>query len=244
MEKILKIMRSILTSLLFIVMIFGVTVQLLFTAVKTNNVNTKDLINKETIIEKTVNDQIVDEELKTILNDYFDDYIDYILYKRSYPSIQNIDFSKIPEERQTHAKKTINDFKGKIDLNYKTVITIRKINNTITNGSIYLIVNISIILLFIIGCLLKTNFKKGMKLFIKAVFISGALIFITTFITELNLTNIVEKPLYYYVKSILEEGLLHKLYILSIIYILTSLVSYALIALYDKFLKFKLPVDK
>ena len=128
MKTTIKIMRSVSTSLLFLLITILIMLQFIFTVVRINTRNISDLIDRETLLENILDEKIEDEQIKNLALDYTEDYLNYVFYKRSYPSIQNVDFSSLEESQITPAREYINTLKDKIDLEYETIVKMRNIN--------------------------------------------------------------------------------------------------------------------
>ena len=99
MKKTIKILRSTIASLLFLILIVTVIVQFTFTSIHKDHIRIPDRISREKILNEILKDNTLKDETKKIAIEYIDNYINYIFYKRSYPSIQTIDFENLPEEQ-------------------------------------------------------------------------------------------------------------------------------------------------
>lgn len=239
MKTTIKIMRSISTSLLFLLITILIMLQFIFTVVRINTRNISDLIDRETLLENILDEKIEDEQIKNLALDYTEDYLNYVFYKRSYPSIQNVDFSSLEESQITPAREYINTLKDKIDLEYETIVKIRNINFFLSNGAIYLIINIGIFFLFIALTLTRGNFKNSFKLFSISLIAAGIITVLAFIIFKINLTHIFGFSLYNMIEEILNESITKSTYTLAFSYILVGLIIFFSIYFYEYFPKKK-----
>ena len=226
MKTTIKIMRSISTSLLFLLITILIMLQFIFTVVRINTRNISDLIDRETLLENILDEKIEDEQIKNLALDYTEDYLNYVFYKRSYPSIQNVDFSSLEESQITPAREYINTLKDKIDLEYETIVKIRNINFFLSNGAIYLIINIGIFFLFIALTLTRGNFKNSFKLFSISLIAAGIITVLAFIIFKINLTHIFGFSLYNMIEEILNESITKSTYTLAFSYILVGFIIF------------------
>lgn len=239
MKTTIKIMRSVSTSLLFLLITILIMLQFIFTVVRINTRNISDLIDRETLLENILDERIEDEQIKKLALDYTEDYLNYVFYKRSYPSIQNVDFSSLEESQITPAREYINTLKDKIDLEYETIVKMRNINFFLSNGAIYLIINTSIFFLFIALTLTRGNLKNSFKLFSISLIAAGIIIVLAFIIFKINLTHIFGFSLYNMIEEILNESFTKSTYTLTFTYILVGLIIFFSIYFYEYFPKKK-----
>lgn len=239
MKTTIKIMRSVSTSLLFLLITILIMLQFIFTVVRINTRNISDLIDRETLLENILDEKIEDEQIKNLALDYTEDYLNYVFYKRSYPSIQNVDFSSLEESQITPAREYINTLKDKIDLEYETIVKIRNINFFLSNGAIYLIINVGIFFLFIALTLTRGNFKNSFKLFSISLIAAGIITVLAFIIFKINLTHIFGFSLYNMIEEILNESFTKSTYTLTFTYILVGLIIFFSIYFYEYFPKKK-----
>ncbi len=239
MKTTIKIMRSVSTSLLFLLITILIMLQFIFTVVRINTRNISDLIDRETLLENILDEKIEDEQIKNLALDYTEDYLNYVFYKRSYPSIQNVDFSPLEESQITPAREYINTLKDKIDLEYETIVKMRNINFFLSNGAIYLIINVGIFFLFIALTLTRGNFKNSFKLFSISLIAAGIITVLAVVIFKINLTHIFGFSLYNMIEEILNESFTKSTYTLTFTYILVGLIIFFSIYFYEYFPKKK-----
>lgn len=239
MKTTIKIMRSVSTSLLFLLITILIMLQFIFTVVRINTRNISDLIDRETLLENILDEKIEDEQIKNLALDYTEDYLNYVFYKRSYPSIQNVDFSSLEESQITPAREYINTLKDKIDLEYETIVKIRNINFFLSNGAIYLIINVGIFFLFIALTLTRGNFKNSFKLFSISLIAAGIITVLAFIIFKINLTHIFGFSLYNMIEEILNESFTKSTYTLTFTYILVGLIIFFSTYFYEYFPKKK-----
>lgn len=239
MKTTIKIMRSVSTSLLFLLITILIMLQFIFTVVRINTRNISDLIDRETLLENILDEKIEDEQIKNLALDYTEDYLNYVFYKRSYPSIQNVDFSSLEESQITPAREYINTLKDKIDLEYETIVKMRNINFFLSNGAIYLIINIGIFFLFIALTLTRGNLKNSFKLFSISLITAGIITVLAFIIFKINLTHIFGFSLYNMIEEILNESFTKSTYTLTFTYILVGLIIFFSIYFYEYFPKKK-----
>ena len=239
MKTTIKIMRSVSTSLLFLLITILIMLQFIFTVVRINTRNISDLIDRETLLENILDEKIEDEQIKNLALDYTEDYLNYVFYKRSYPSIQNVDFSSLEESQITPAREYINTLKDKIDLEYETIVKMRNINFFLSNGAIYLIINTGIFFLIIALTLTRGNLKNSFKLFSISLIVAGIITVLAFIIFKINLTHIFGFSLYNMIEEILNESFTKSTYTLTFTYILVGLIIFFSIYFYEYFPKKK-----
>lgn len=177
MKTLFKYMRSIITSFLYLILIVLIMLQFVFTFIRNGDIKISDLIDRESILSSIPSDILnTNIEFRDLTLEYIDDYINYVFYKRSYPTIiiEKIDFTSENEKRT--ANEFLDNLKEKLDLDYEMVVRIREINNFISNGSIYLLLNIAIFALIIIliianSSVLKSILSLGVIFLLSSVFL-------------------------------------------------------------------------
>lgn len=166
MKTLFKILRSIFTSLLFIMLYIELVLQLAFTIVHQSGKELSSLIESEAIydlVAKNMNSYNI-PQFKTVSTKYIDDYMEYVFHKRSYPNIETKNFESFPEEIRRSLFNDFNELREKLDFDYQTILRIRKFNNFLSNGSIYLILNIIVFTSILIISVFLSSFLKGLKL--------------------------------------------------------------------------------
>lgn len=238
MKTLFKISRSIITSLLILLLIGMTFVHIGFTGLKLNARDIENLIDREKLLDTNLEDIPKEISIRSVILNYIDDYIKYVFHKKSYPSIQTVDFKDLTEEERALTEKLILQINDNIDLEYERVVQIRNFNNFISNGSIYLIINVTIFLLFVILAIVNLSFKKGF-LYSSLSLSIGGLIALLFLLFRSNFLNRFTDVLKNFIESALSENLISSLFELSAIYFGVGLIVFALIITYDKFLKKK-----
>lgn len=233
MKTLTKILRSITTSLLLFAMIIAIFIQFAFTSLHLSSKNLRELIDNQTLLDIILEDKIADDRINSLACEYVDDYLDYVFYKRSFPSLQNVNYDSVKTENIDYAKKTINELKEKLDLDYETVLTLRSINNVLSNGSIFLLINIGVFLLFVIVSIIKKSFKEGLKLFSLALVITALAILLIGAIIYANLANILPLNIYNLVVGIIDGGFMTSLFNQAIVYMIIGFVAFMVLFTVD-----------
>lgn len=189
MKKLFKILRSIITSFLCIIIIILISIQLVFTTIKIQNKKIPDLIDREEVLNLVVENNLIKDNnvLHDIVIKYIDDYIDYIFYKRSYPTINLGEISKLNSLDKINLE--LDSLKSTFDLDYETVVLIRDLNNIIYNQSIYLLLNITIFAIFLIISILYRSFLNGFKIFGICLILSALIILIGSSVLYTNILS-------------------------------------------------------
>lgn len=240
MKTLFKIMRSTITSLLFFLLIVSIIVQFAFTAFNRDIKKVRNLIDADYILEEIkteFNGIPLDDKILSLAREYIDGYADYVFSKRSYPSIQTLDTKNLTDEEKTLAENILQELQNKIDLKYETVVKIRETSNFMTNGSIYLLINIGTILIFLIFAISLLDFKKAFC-FLGIAIASGG--FISMLISALLLSKIpkLQNPiLRLFASSIFGKNITSSIYRRALIYMAIGIVLFGAIFYIDKILK-------
>lgn len=240
MKTTITILRSVATSLLFIILTFLIALQLVFTCLKVGTKDIHDLIDEESLLLNLADDSIEDEETEMLSKEYLEDYLNYVFYKRSYPSLQNVDYSNIEDSKKEDAAMTIKSLKEKLDIEYETIVNMRNANSFFSNGAIYLIINIGVLTLFIILCILRANFKSGLRLSSIALSLSSTVALIAYSIFKMNTKRFFTPTVKLIIDEIIGDPFSKRAYTISITYILIGLITVLLIYLYDYYIKMRL----
>lgn len=238
MKTLFKISRSIITSLLILLLIGTTFIHIGFTALRMNARDIEHLIDREKLLETGLDEVPENDALRSVILNYIDDYIKYVFHKKSYPSIQTVDFKDLTEEEKLSAEKLILKVSDTLDIEYERVIQIRNFNNFISNGSIYLIINVAVFLLFVILSIISLSFKKGSMYGFLSVSIGG-LISLLFLLSRNGFLNKFPDVLKNFIESALSEELISSLFKLSVIYFVVGFLIFTFILVYDKFLKKK-----
>lgn len=238
MKKTLTILRSIVTSLLFLLLVFVISIQFIFATIFINNKRIPDMIDEKTILYNIIDKNTIEnEEIEKILIDYIKDYKNYVFYKRSYPSIETISLESLSEEDQSTTKDYLQTLKKSMNIEYSTITKIRNTTNLMTNGSIFLLINIATFVAYILLVISVLSFKKGSKLLGIALSLSG----IVTIITNTYLTSTIEDispvTLKLFLENIITNNLSPLGFRLSLIYLSLGLILFFALFIYDKLIK-------
>ncbi len=236
METLYKILRSTITSLLYLILTFLIILQFLFMIISTNGRLIANFID----IEQIVNDNLPKQELsneaiKNIVISYVDDYMDYVFYKKSYPSLLAVDLSSLDTLEKETAKSTLEEIQKQIDIDYSTILKIRAFSNFISNGSINLLTNIAIIFVYLILTIWFLSFYKSGKLFSISLITAGILIIILTIFMNLNKTKLFSS-LSAYLNSLFSTSLMNDILFKALIYIIIGVIMLLGFYLIKKFL--------
>lgn len=169
MHSLIKIMGSIYTSFLFIITIILIIINIFMTYIKVYDITYKS-INLNSTYEYAFNGKSYDDSFKEDMINYLKEYRDYIFMTKAYP---NIDYSKYDLDE----KKGIDTIRNKINIKYENVIIIRNIYRSLTNNSVYLLINIFLIICFFLISIRYLDFINGVYFFSLNVVI-GSLIFL------------------------------------------------------------------
>ena len=159
MSKILKIIRSIVTSFLFICLIFLLSLSLFIIFFRTNKIPLSNNIDREELVELVVPNYTLDE--KEIYIDYINDVIRYVFHERSYPTIDYERYKNF--ENSTTIYKNLESLKKEMDLDYSQILTLRKICSFVENNSVCLILGFLVIFITLIVCIEYFNFEVSVK---------------------------------------------------------------------------------
>lgn len=236
MKKALKILRSIITSFLCIILIILITIQLIFTIIKVQNKKIPDLIDREAVLNLAVDNTLIKENqiLHNIAIKYIDDYIDYVFYKRSYPTINLGDATGLDIFNNTNIE--LDSLKEKFDIDYEKVVLIRDINNLISNQSIYLLLNIGIFAVYLIISILYRSFLKGFKYFGISLILSSLIVLIISSILYTNLLNGAQISTQI-IKTVIDNIYMVSYQKISVIYLVVGFMITTISTLIPKLLK-------
>lgn len=236
MKTLFKILRSIATSLLFLLLIIVITLQFTFLVINSNTRKIKNLIDPELVLQDVAGpDLILNDNIKSVSLQFINGYIDYIFSKRSYPSIQTIDTNKLSEEDKTLAENILKELQRRIDLDYKTIVEIRNLSNFITNGSLHLLVDISVLFVFLVLTINVFSFKKSIRLLGLSLSIAGGISFLMSTIAFSKISKIANPILKSFGKSIFNTRIRSSIFRMSMIYIVIGIIITLSIYLIDKY---------
>lgn len=234
MKTLFKITRSIIASLLFLILTFAVIIQFTFTLIHKEPTKIPDKIPRHELLYKVLDNTTLEPETEKIAIEYIDDYLNYIFYKRSYPSTQTIDFDNLPEDQIANAKNIITQINKKIEIEYDSIVKIRNINNTISNGSIYLMVNIALFIIFLLFMIVTFSPAKSF-LFLGLSTILGALLSLIALVAAAsNIENWFPPSLSLLLDTILSKEFLGGIHTLTIIYVIIGLILFLSAYIYTK----------
>lgn len=231
MKTLIKIMRSIMTSLLFVLLICFIILQFIFTFVKSAGGSISDLVKPEEILN---NIDGLDENSKEITEGYIEDYINYVFHRRSYPSIQTIDLSMYNEEEQKIIIDHLNEVKSTIDIKYETVLKIRDIDSFFSNQALYLLINIGIIVLFIILVIVNGKIVNSLKLLSTSIISAGIISLILSSIFVANAKSYFDSIVLVLFNSIFDTGTTKEIMNLSLIYIAIGCLIFSIIYILNR----------
>lgn len=227
MKTLLKAMRSIFTSFLFLILVVAIFLQFILTSARKNG-DIEDFINTEQVVQSVIGKEI-DIEINEILESYVHDYLSYIFHRRSYPSIQSLDLKSFDENVQKEIQMHIEDIQEKIDLKYETITKLRDLAGYLSNGAIYLLVNILIIILFVVLAVIREDLLETVRLFSLSISIGGVVSLIFSYIFITNFKSLVGSSLYILFKDSLahlKSDLLERSLIYIAIGVLMFVISY------------------
>lgn len=239
MKTLFNMMRSIITSFLFIILTIAIMIQFFFTMFRLQGDRLSNLIDRENIYILVADDiRIKDNPLfKNVSIKYIDDYINYVFYKRSFPSIDVNAIENLEENNKKDILESIDIVKNKIDLDYETILQIRDVNNFISNGSIYLLINIAIMFLFILISILRMCFYSGFKYLSVGLVISSLLILMSGVIISSKLLNSSNPIIVRFSKNIFNGTFISQFFRLVIIYMITGVILYLSLFIMDRLIK-------
>lgn len=237
MKKAIKILRSIITSLLFLIMIIGLGVHLVFTCIKTSGPTISNMFEKEELLKIYLEEPIESREIEKVALNYIEDYNNYLFHKRSYPSLQTVDYSQLPEENISEAKNIISNINDQMNIPYSDITTIREANNLFANGAIYLLINVGILLIYLFMTFSTGSFKKSAKYLAISAALSGLLTLIGSFILMSNLPTILNVSTLKFLTTAIDNRFMPNLRITTFTYMTIGIFAYSLFYIYDKFIK-------
>lgn len=233
-------MRSIITSLLFFVLIVSIVAQFAFTSFNRDIKKVRNLIDADYILEEIKSEygQLPsDEKILNLAHEYIDGYADYVFSKRSYPSIQTLDTRNLTDEEKALAETVLRELQNKIDLKYETVVKIRDTSNFVTNGSIYLLINIGVILVFLVFSISLMNFKKSFSFLGIAIAGGGFIGMLTSAILLSRIPKLKNPILRLFASSVFNRTITSSIYQRALIYMFIGLILFLSIFFVDKMLK-------
>ncbi len=237
MKTFTKILRGTITSLLFLTLTLAILVQFIFTNVHLNYANLPSMIDRKELLATALDTPIEDETIYRVAERYLDDYINYIFHKRSFPSLQTVDYSEISEEQIQSAKEVVSHLSKNINLEYAEVTDLRDLNNVLSNRAIFLLVNIGVFLIYVVSSIVRGNFKKGTRLLALSLVANSLISLVASRILISKLPDLVSPHLYTFLSAIVNAPLKSQLTNLALIYGGLGLSIYILIFSYDRFLK-------
>ena len=217
LNKIKKFIGSIYTSFLYIIICVLIILEFAISFIRVNNINFASYLNGERIYSYVGKNSNIS---KDILVNYLNEYSYYIFYKRSYPTIN---YSVLNDSE----KKEFNRIKKRIDIPFEKVLIIRDINMYIHNNSIYLLLNISLLVFFLL-------LSKRYKSFIKGLYFMSLMVLLCSLVILLFSTYFITNVNNYYIKEIFRsENLMSKLYRINTLYICVSFILSTLTFFYN-----------
>ncbi len=217
LNKIKRFIGSIYTSFLYIIICVLIILEFAISFIRINNINFASYLNGERLYSYVGKNSNIS---KDILVDYLNEYSYYIFYKRSYPTIN---YSILNDSE----KKEFNRIKKRIDIPFEKVLIIRDINMYIHNNSIYLLLNISLLVFFLL-------LSKRYKSFIKGLYFMALMVLLCSLVILLFSTYYITNVNNYYIKEIFRsENLMSKLYRINTLYICVSFILSMLTFFYN-----------
>jgi hypothetical protein len=232
-------LRSIIASLLFVVLFLGIIVEFIFTVIRVQNLSLPRLIDKNVIYNLYVKNSFINqnEELKDAALEYIDDYINYVFYKRSYPNINTALINKYSGEEKKNISNSFENLKNNIDLEYSLVLKIRDINNFISNNSIYLLINIGCLIVFLVLAIIEGSIRKAFKLSGLALILSSLSVLIAEVLLQNYLLNSTNENIKYISVSILNQTFQNSFFNQALIYMGIGLVLFLTIYIREKLIR-------
>lgn len=220
MKKTINILRSIITSLLFLSLILIIIVQFSFTAIRLSNKNLPDLINRETVLDTIIESDInLDKKDRELAIEYIDNYVNYVFHKRSFPSTEEFDKTSLSEDEVKEKKRLLTAIRSKIDMKYDSVLLLRDFNNFLSNGSIYLLINIALFINILLILITSGNISNAFSIFGLSAMMAGLIILISSSILPTRLPKILDSVTMNFVEDILNKEFLTKIFNQALIYI-------------------------
>lgn len=220
MKTTINILRSIFTSLLFLILTIALIIQFIFTAIHLSEKTLPDIINPQTILEAITQGEQLDEPSKKLAINYIEEYKNYVFYKRSFPSVQPSPKNDEPNEQEKiNTEQLLTNIRNKIDMKYETVLTLRNINNFLSNGAIYLLINIGLFVIILLIWITTTKISKTFKLTGISMTISGLLFLFATNIGITILTKHLDPLSNNFIKDLFSNTFLRNLQNQALVYI-------------------------
>ena len=239
MKTFINIVRSILTSLLFLIISAAIIVQFAFTIVHMQNKKIPDLIDREVVLGLATKDGFItnNEAIRNLAIEYIDQYINYVFYKRSYPAMPNLNIEGIDENTKREITSEFDSLKEKIDLDYELVLKIRDVNNILSNGAIYLLINIGVFSLFIVMSILRGSFLKGIKYFSASLALMSLILLLAGSFAHSLISEIDNEILHSIMSEIVDGEFMNTFFNVDLIYLVTGVFSFLAIFAYERFKK-------
>lgn len=236
MKNTIKILRSIATSLLFIMLTVAVIIVLVFASINLSSPNFPSMIDREEFLNEVLDYEIEDETTKSIALDYLNDYINYIFHKRSYPSLQTIDYKDMTGEDKIEAQRLIEKLSDRICLEYNSVLAFRKINNITSNRAIFLIMSIGLFLILVVTFIMIRPFLRGLKFSLGAFSLGSFLTFLLIPLALSKAKTIITQTDYDFLSAILNPTYFQTIRRLTLSLTAIFTVIFILIILGQKFI--------
>ncbi len=234
-NKICKILRGTIASLLFLTITLVVIIQFGFTLLHYNVVNLTKPVDAQRLLNE-IEEVSTDQTTEEISLKYIDDYANYVFHKNSFPSLQTVDYSKVSESELKAAQETVRNISEKINLPYEEVVLFRNVHNVVANRSIYLLINIGLFFLLLILFIILRDFKKTANLFGGSLLLAISLIFLAKNVLLNKIKSHLSEAAVLLSKSII-EGIAEKtLTQFSLIYLAIGIVITASAILYEHYL--------
>lgn len=218
MKTVTKIMRSIVTSLLFLILTGAIAAHLVFTTIKVTGPTLLNMVDSKELLSIYLEEEIEDLSIEEVAAKYIEDYTNYLFHKRSYPSLQTVNYSQVSEENIVEAKRIITALEDKMDMPYASVTTIREANKILANGAIYLLINVSIFLLYLFITFSTGSFKKSTILISIASIVGSIITLIASFVLIAKLPSIVDEATLLYLKNIISDSFASDLRVATFFY--------------------------
>jgi len=185
MVKILRILRSIITSFLFIFVVGLSIISIFITFFRKNEIPLSKNIDKEEILNSTI--FIYSEEEKDIYINYIDESIKYIFHERSYPTIDYQKYKNLNNNKIIYENLEI--IKNKLALNYNKVTLLRKICDFVENNSVLLMIFGIIFFITLLICILYFKFSAGLNFVSLALIVSSIISYLLAFYFKYLINN-------------------------------------------------------
>lgn len=234
MKTVTKIMRSIVTSLLFLILTGAIAAHLVFTTIKVTGPTLLNMVDSKELLSIYLEEEIEDSSIEEVTAKYIEDYTNYLFHKRSYPSLQTVNYSQVSEENIVEAKRIITALEDKMDMPYASVTTIREANKILANGAIYLLINVSIFLLYLFITFSTGSFKKSTILISIASIVGSIITLIASFVLIAKLPSIVDESTLLYLKNIFSDSFASDLRVATFFYTFIGVAILGSIFTYTK----------